>query len=61
MREMSQREYIGLLMNKSVELHNRINSAIEEILRKDDGKEVTEKLVESIKYTADEITRIINR
>ena len=61
MSEMKQREYIGLLMNKNVEFHNRINSAVEEILRSDNGKEVTEKLVESIKYIADDITRIINR
>jgi len=61
MKEMNEREYIELLLNKNVELHNRINAAIEQILRKYDGKEVVEKLVESINYVADDIIRIINR
>jgi len=61
MKEMSQREYIELLLNKNVDFHNRINGAIEQILRGYDGKETTTKLVESIKYVAEDILRIINR
>ena len=61
MQEMNDKEYVKLLLYKNIELHNRINSSIEQILDGYDGKETITKLIGSIKYVADDIERIINR
>lgn len=58
---MNDTECIKLLLSKNAELHNRFNSAIEEIMRKGNGKESVNNLIESIKYVAEDMERIINR
>lgn len=58
---MNDKEYIKLLLSKNAELHNRFNSVIEEIMRKGNGKESIINLIDSIKYIAEDMDRIINR
>jgi capsular polysaccharide biosynthesis protein len=61
MYEMTDKDYIDMLLNKSVDIQNRVNTAVIEILRKHNGKEVSKDLAESMHYVADEIDRLINK
>ncbi|MCK9198451.1 MAG: hypothetical protein M0P49_02495 [Bacilli bacterium] len=58
---MIDREIVNLINNKCVEIHNKCNNTIEEILRKGNGEENTESLVKSIQYTLEDILRVIKR
>jgi hypothetical protein len=58
---MDDKECIRFLLGKSVDFHNRFNSAIDEIMRRGNGKEEILRLIESIRYVADDIERIIKR
>jgi|GEM_PF-5827574 len=58
---MDDKQYIRLLLNKSIDIHNRFNNSIEEIVRKGHGEQQVRDLIESLRYVTDEIERIINR
>ena len=58
---MDKNYYIRLILTKSTEFHNRCNDAIEEIIRGRDEQETIKKLVDSIKYSTEDILRIIGR
>ena len=58
---MEDRECIKLLLNKNVEIMNRVNATIEQILRRGNGTEEIKSLIESLRYVTDDIERIINR
>lgn len=56
---MDDKEIIRLLLSKCVEFHNRFNGAIEDIIRKGNGEETAADLIESIKYVADDMDRLL--
>lgn len=56
---MNDNESIKLLLSKSVDLHNRFNGTIEEILRKGNGEEEVARLIESIRYVTDDMERLL--
>jgi site-specific DNA-adenine methylase len=43
---------------KNVEFHNRINNTIEEILRRDNGEQATNDLIDSLEYIINDMKRI---
>lgn len=65
MREMSTSEVINLLLNKEIEIDNKITNTVSELLRlgydSERGKECIKVLRGSIEYSLDEIERILNR
>lgn len=65
MREMSTSEVINLLLNKEIEIDNKITNTVSELLRlgydSERGKERIKVLRGSIEYSLDEIERILNR
>lgn len=63
--EMSTSEVINLLLNKEIEIDNKITNVVSELLRlgydSERGKECIKDLRDSIEYSLDEIERILNR
>lgn len=63
--EMSTSEVINLLLNKEIEIDNKITNVVSELLRlgydSERGKECVKDLRDSIEYSLDEIKRILNR
>lgn len=63
--EMSTSEVINLLLNKEIEIDNKITNVVSELLRlgydSERGKECVKDLRDSIEYSLDEIERILNR
>ena len=63
--EMSTSEVINLLLNKEIEIDNKITNVVSELLRlgydSKRGKECVKDLRNSIEYSLDEIERILNR
>lgn len=63
--EMSTSEVINLLLNKEIEIDNKITNVVSELLRlgydSERGKECIKDLRGSIEYSLDEIERILNR
>lgn len=63
--EMSTSEVINLLLNKEIEIDNKIINVISELLRlgydSERGKKYVSDLRSSIEYSLDEIERILNR
>ena len=63
--EMSTSEVINLLLNKEIEIDNKIINAVYELLRlgydSERGKKYISDLRSSIEYSLDEIERILNR
>lgn len=62
---MNKKEIISMLMNKSMDIHGRINCAIDNLLRDkttdDQAHKTAMDMAESLRYLADEIERIANR
>lgn len=63
--EMTTNEVIKLLLNKEMEIDNKIINAVSELLRLGynsyRGKQYVKDLRDSIEYTLDDIERILNR
>lgn len=63
--EMTTNEVIKLLLNKEMEINNKIINVVSELLRlgyeSDRGKQYVKDLRCSIEYTLDDIERILNR
>lgn len=63
--EMTTNEVIKLLLNKEMEIDNKIINTVSELLRlgyeSDRGKQYVKDLRDSIEYTLDDIERILNR
>ena len=63
--KMTTNQVVNLLLNKGNEIDGKIINTISELLRlgyeSDRGKEYIYNLLESIKYTVDDIERILNR
>lgn len=63
--EMSTSEVINLLLNKEIEIDNKITNVVSKLLRfgynSERGKEYIKDLRNSIEYSLDEIERILNR
>lgn len=58
---MNDKQCINLLLCKNVDLHQRFNQHIEEIVRKGNGRDEVLRLIESIRFVADDMDRVINR
>lgn len=58
---MTDKQAIDILLTLDRDITGRIHSSIAEILRKGNGKEQIESVIESIRYKADEAETIINR
>lgn len=65
MNDRVTREVVKVLLSKEVEINNKINSTICELLRlgyeSERGKEKVKELRESIEYSLDEMDRILDR
>lgn len=63
--EMTTNEVVKLLLNKEIEIDNKIINTVSELLRldyeSDRGKQYVKDLRGSIEYTLDDIERILNR
>lgn len=63
--KMTTNEVVKLLLNKGNEIDNKIINAISELLRlgydSKRGEECVRDLMDSIRYTVDDIERILNR
>lgn len=63
--KMTTNEVVKLLLNKGNEIDNKIINAISELLRlgydSKRGEEYVRDLMDSIRYTVDDIERILNR
>lgn len=63
--EMTTNEVVKLLLNKEIEIDNKIINTVSELLRlgyeSDRGKQYVKDLRDSIEYTLDDIERILNR
>lgn len=63
--EMTTNEVVKLLLNKEIEIDNKIINTVSELLRlgyeSERGKQYVKDLRNSIEYTLDDIERIINR
>lgn len=64
-KEISTPEVINLLLNKEIEIDNKIINVIYELLRlgydSERGKRYVSDLRSSVEYSLDEIERILNR
>ena len=62
---MTTNEVVKLLLNKEIEIDNKIINTVSELLRlgyeSDRGKQYVKDLSGSIEYTLDDIERILNR
>lgn len=58
---MEDNECIKFILNRNVDIHNRINQTVEEIMMWGDGEKCVRRLIESLRYVADDMERIINR
>lgn len=58
---MDDKDCIKLLLNQCSNIHSRFNNSVEEILRRGDGKENVARLIESIRYVADDMERLIDK
>lgn len=65
MKEMNTNEVVDLLLVKETEISNKFHHAITEILRlgydTERGKSEIPDLIDSVKYTLDDMERIIKR
>lgn len=63
--KMTTNEVVKLLLNKGNEIDNKIINAISELLRlgydSERSEEYVRDLMDSIRYTVDDIERILNR
>ena len=61
--EKTTNEIVNLLLNKGNEIDNKIINTVSEVLRlgydSDRGKEYVKKLLESIRYTVDDIENFL--
>lgn len=62
---MNEKEIINLLLQNEIEINNKIHHAISEILRlgsnTERGKKITPNLIESIKYSLDDMEQKLNK
>lgn len=62
---MKDREIINLLLMKENEIVNRIHNAVMEIMRlgldSERGKEIVPDAIDSVRYSLDDLERILNR
>lgn len=62
---MTDKEVISILLSRNREISNKIDNAVIEILRlgynTDRGQQIIPDLSESIKYTLEEMLRVLNR
>jgi hypothetical protein len=65
MSEMNTNQIINMLLNKENEISNKFHSTITQLLRlgyeTERGKNEISYLIESVKYSLEDIERIINR
>lgn len=59
--EIKDKQAISSLLTRNIEISNRFNCAIEQILRKGNSKEEVTDLISSIRYLADDMERVLNR
>lgn len=61
--ERTTNEIVNLLLNKGNEIDNKIINTVSEVLRlgydSDRGKEYVKKLLESIRYTVDDMEKFL--
>lgn len=62
---MTENQVINMLLNKENEISNKFHSTITQLLRlgyeTERGKSEVTSLIESVKYSLEDIERIINR
>lgn len=62
---MSDRDIVNYLLIKEIEISSRIHNAVTEILRhgydSERGKMQVPDMIESVKYTLEDIERVVNR
>lgn len=65
MSGMSTKQVVNLLLSKEVEITNRIHQAVSQIMRlgyeSERGKKEIPDLIDSIKYTLEDLERVVNR
>lgn len=65
MNEMNTKQIINILLNKENEISNKFHNTITQLLRlgyeTERGKNEVSYLIESVKYSLEDIERIINR
>jgi len=59
--ELNEKYYINMINNICVELHNRCNGAVEEILRGRDGKDEFMRMIDSLRYVLDDKENIVKK
>ena len=65
MADMDTKQVVNLLLNKEIEITNKIHQAVSQIMRlgyesERDKKEISD-LIDSIQYTLEDLERIVNR
>lgn len=62
---MDTKQVVNLLLNKETEITNKIHQAISQIMRlgyeSERGKKEIPDLIDSIKYTLEDLERVVNR
>lgn len=65
MADMDTKQVVNLLLNKEIEITNKIHQAVSQIMRlsyeSDRGKKEIPDLIDSIQYTLEDLERIVNR
>jgi hypothetical protein len=55
---MADKDYIKYLYTKDIELHDRINNIIEEILNGDKDEKTKNNLIKNLEYINDEFAKL---
>jgi hypothetical protein len=65
MADMDTKQVVNLLLNKEIEITNKIHQAVSQIMRlgyeSERGKKEIPDLIDSIQYTLEDLERIVNR
>lgn len=65
MADMDTKQVVNLLLNKEIEITNKIHQAVSQIMRlgyeSERGKKKIPDLIDSIQYTLEDLERIVNR
>lgn len=65
MADMDTKQVVNLLLNKEIEITNKIHQAVSQIMRlgyeSERGKKEIPDLINSIQYTLEDLERIVNR
>ncbi len=58
---MNDNQIINFILNQCHEIQSRGNNCVDEILRHGNGQEKVKEFLESLRYVADDIERIISK